>query len=288
MLAEMIQFLRPHSSGVYLDGTLGAGGYAEQILRASEPGGMVIGLDLDSQTLARTRRRLAEYGDRFRAEHAGFHETKKIMDDLNIKAVDGAVLDLGLSSEQLEDPERGFSFRFVGPLDMRFDTDAGQPLTDYLSTVSIQQLEEILSAYGNERYYRKVARGVLEARDRGKLETTEDLAGVVVRIIGARRGKIHPATRTFQALRIAVNRELENLTTALEQIPSFLKPGARFCVVSYHSLEDRAVKLSFRERKKRSDRWLVVTSRPIRASVGEIKQNPRARSARMRVLEAIS
>jgi 16S rRNA (cytosine1402-N4)-methyltransferase len=288
MLAEMIQFLGPHSSGVYLDGTLGAGGYAEQILRASEPDGMVVGLDLDSQALARTRRRLAEYGDRLRAEHAGFHETKKIMDDLNIKAVDGAVLDLGLSSEQLEDPKRGFSFRSVGPLDMRFDPDAGQSLADYLSTVSVQRLEEILSAYGNERYYRKVARGVLEARDRGKLETTEDLAGAVVRIIGARRGKIHPATRTFQALRIAVNRELENLTTALEQIPSLLKPGARFCIVSYHSLEDRAVKLAFREKKRHSGRWLVVTSRPIRASVEEIKQNPRSRSARMRVLEAIS
>ncbi len=288
MSEEMIQFLRPHSGGVYLDGTLGAGGYAEQILRGSEPDGMVVGLDLDSQALARTRRRLATYGARFRTKHAGFHETKKIMDDLNIKAVDGAVLDLGLSSEQLAAPKRGFSFRSVGPLDMRFDPDGGEPLVDYLSTVSIQQLEEILSAYGNERYYRKLARGLLEARDRGKLETTEDLAAVVLRIIGARRGKIHPATRTFQALRIAVNRELDNLTTALEQIPPLLKPGARFCIVSYHSLEDRAVKLSFRERKKQSDRWLVVTSRPIRASAEEIKRNPRARSARMRVLEAIS
>jgi 16S rRNA (cytosine1402-N4)-methyltransferase len=170
---------------------------------------------------------------------------------------------------------------------MRFDPTAGQPLVDYLSSISTQQLEGLLATYSNERYYRKLARGILEARDRSKLETTEDLARVVVRIIGARRGKIHPATRTFQALRIAVNRELDNLTTALEEIPLLLKRGARFCIVSYHSLEDRAVKLSFRERKKQPDRWLVVTSRPIRAAAEEIKLNPRARSARMRVLEAV-
>jgi 16S rRNA (cytosine1402-N4)-methyltransferase len=287
MLTEIIQFLRPHSSGVYLDGTLGAGGYTEEILRQSQPDGMVIGLDLDSQAIARTRQRLAEYGARFLAAHAGFHEAKKIVEDLDISAIDGAVLDLGLSSEQLEDPKRGFSFKSAGPLDMRFDSAAGQPLVDYLSSISTQELEKILSTYGDERYYRKLARGILQARDRGKLETTEDLAGVVIRIIGARRGKIHPATRTFQALRIAVNRELENLATALEGIPTLLKPGARFCIVSYHSLEDRAVKLSFRERKKQPDRWLVLTSRPIRAAAEEIKQNPRARSARMRVLEAV-
>src|SRR4030042_5192331 len=198
MLTEMIQFLRPHSSGVYLDGTLGDGGYTEQILRASGPDGMVIGLDLDFQAIARTRHRLSEYSARFRAAHAGFHEAKKIMEDLDIEAVDGAVLDLGLSSEQLEDPKRGFSFRSAGPLDMRFDTVAGQPLIEYLSTVSAHQLEEILATYGDERYSRKLARGILEARDRGKLETTEDLAGVIVRIIGARRGKIHPAKRAFQ------------------------------------------------------------------------------------------
>ncbi len=287
MLKEVIEFLRPHPSGVYLDGTLGAGGYTEQILRASEPGGMVIGLDLDFQAIARTRHRLAQYGERFRAVHAGFHKAKKILEDLDIDAVDGAVLDLGLSSEQLEDPKRGFSFRSAGPLDMRFDSAAGQPLVDYLSTISIRQLEEILSTYGDERYYKKLARGILEARDRGKLETTEDLAGVVVKLIGARRGKIHPATRTFQALRIAVNRELDNLATALEEIPLLLQPGGRFCIISYHSLEDRAVKLSFRERKKQSDRWLVATSRPIRPAAEEIKLNPRARSARMRILEAV-
>ncbi len=286
MLEEMIQYLRPHSGGVYLDGTLGAGGYSEQILRASEPDGVVIGLDLDPEAIARTRRRLTQYGARFRAVHAGFHEARKIVEELNIGAVDGAVLDLGLSSEQLDDPKRGFSFRSGGPLDMRFDPTAGEPLIEYLSTISIHQLEEILATYGDERYYRKLARGILDARNRGKLGTTEDLAGVVVGIIGSRRGKIHPATRTFQALRIAINREFDNLTTALEQIPLLLKPGARFSIVSYHSLEDRAVKISFRERKKQSDRWLVVTSRPIRAADEEIKLNPRARSARMRVLEA--
>jgi len=287
MLTEMIQALRPKSGGIYLDGTLGAGGYSEQILQASEPDGVVIGLDMDAAAVTRASERLTQYKGRFRTLHAGFHEAKKALQELSITVLDGAVLDLGLSSEQLENPERGFSFRSIGPLDMRFDVTAGRPLFDYLSGISVNQLEEILASYGNEKYYKKLARAILEARDRRELKTTHDLARVVERIIGSRRGKIHPATRTFQALRIAVNRELENLTSALEEIPSLLKPGGRFCVVSYHSLEDRGVKMSFRERKKAPHKWLIVTPRPIRPAAEEIKRNPRARSARMRVLEAV-
>ena len=267
--------------------TLGAGGYTERILRASEPDGKVVGLDLDPEAVVRTKERLKEFETRFNGVHAGFHEAKTILKELGISAVDGAVLDLGISSEQLEDPKRGFSFRSDGALDMRFDDTAGQPLIEYLWSISTQELEQILSQYGEERYFRRLVKAILESRNRGKLRTAQDLAEVVSRSIGSRRGKIHPATRTFQALRIAVNRELDNLKIALEEIPLLLKTGGRFCVVCYHSLEDRAVKLSFKERKKQQSKWLVVTPKPIRPTAAEIKLNPRARSARMRVLEAL-
>jgi 16S rRNA (cytosine1402-N4)-methyltransferase len=286
LVQEMLQYLRPHSRGVYLDGTLGAGGYAEAILDASRPGGEVVGLDLDPSAVNRTALRLQAHEHRFRAVHGGFHEAASILAGLGIEALDGAVLDLGLSSEQLEDPERGFSFRRNGPLDMRFDTTSEVAVLDLLETISVNRLEEILATYGEERYCKKLARGILEARRRGVLSTTQDLANVVSSVLAGRRGKIHPATRTFQALRIAVNRELENLSLALMDIPPLLKPGGRFCVVSYHSLEDRAVKRSFKDRSKEPQKWILVTPKPLRPSTEEMKNNPRSRSARMRVLEA--
>jgi 16S rRNA (cytosine1402-N4)-methyltransferase len=170
---------------------------------------------------------------------------------------------------------------------MRFDTSGGERALDLLRRISAKQLEEILATYGEERYCKKLSRGILAAIDRGTVETTLDLAELVNKLLGGRRGKIHPATRTFQALRIAVNRECENLDKALEDIPKFLAPGASLCIVSYHSLEDRAVKLAFREKKRDKERWALVTPRPIRPSVEEIRSNPRARSARLRVLTAL-
>jgi 16S rRNA (cytosine1402-N4)-methyltransferase len=287
LLQEMLEGLAPVSGGIYLDGTLGDGGYAEAILKASEPDGRVVGLDLDPAAVEGARVRLASFGERFVAIHGGFQDARTIMQSLQIGGLDGAVLDLGLRSEQVDDPSRGFSFRFKGPLDMRFDTSGGERVIDYLQRISAKELEEILATYGEERYCKMLARGILTARDRGKLETTLDLGELVGKLLGRRRGKIHPATRTFQALRIAVNRELENLDKALEHIPEVLIPGAALCVVSYHSLEDRAVKLAFREKKKEPGRWLIVTPRPIRPSLNEIKANPRARSARLRVLKAL-
>lgn len=286
LIAEILDALAPHSGGVYLDGTLGAGGYAEAILEASGQDGQVIGLDMDLKAVEKTRERLATYHDRFVAVHGGYQEAPRILASLGITAVDGAVLDLGLSSDQIDDPERGFSFRFEGPLDMRFDTTSGDDVLNYLKNISSKKLEEILATYGEERYCKKLSRGILEARDRGKLKTTLDLADVVTRLQGRRRGKIHPATRTFQALRIAVNREPENLDTALREMPLLLKPGGRLCVVCYHSLEDRAVKVAFKEKAKDKERWALVTAKPLRPSLNEIRMNPRARSARMRVLEA--
>lgn len=286
LIQEVLQMLRPRSGGVYLDGTLGAGGYSEAILNESGPDGRVIGLDLDSTAVERAGKRLEEFGDRFKAVHGGFQDAVSILESLGILAVDGAVLDLGLSSDQLDDPTRGFSFRWDSPLDMRFDTDAGQSVLEYLQTVSAKKLEEILATYGEERYCKKLSRALVDAGNRGELATTDDLVRVVTAHLGKRRGKIHPATRTFQALRIAVNREMENLSDALERIPSLLVPGGRFCVVSYHSLEDRQVKFSFRALKKSVDAWTLVTAKPVRPSPEEVRSNPRSRSARLRVLEA--
>lgn len=287
LVHEMLEALEPRSGGVYLDGTLGDGGYAEAILMRSEPAGRVIGLDLDPGAVESARDRLAAFGDRFVAVHAGFHQVPDVLESRGIPALDGAVLDLGLRSGQVDDPARGFSFRFEGPLDMRFDTSGGERALDLLRRISAKQLEEILATYGEERYCKKLSRGILAALDRGTLETTLDLAELVNKLLGGRRGKIHPATRTFQALRIAVNRECENLDKALEDIPNFLAPGACLCVVSYHSLEDRAVKLAFREKKRDKARWSIPTPRPIRPSPEEIRANPRARSARLRVLKAL-
>lgn len=288
LLREVVEALRPRSGGVYLDGTLGAGGYAEAILEASSPEGLLVGIDLDPEAVRRSQLRLERFGARFRPIHGGFHEARTILDGIGIAALDGAVLDLGLSSNQLDDPERGFSFRFAGPLDMRFDNTSGEGAVEWLQKVSTKKLEEILATYGEERYCKKLARGIMVARDRGELVTAQDLARVVAQIMGGRRGKIHPATRTFQALRIAVNRELENLEMALDDIPLLLKAGGRFCVVSYHSLEDRAVKVSFQQRKMELGKWIRVTPKPVRPSAEEMKNNPRARSAKMRVLESVS
>ncbi|MCA1959583.1 MAG: 16S rRNA (cytosine(1402)-N(4))-methyltransferase RsmH [Desulfomonile sp.] len=286
LLHEMLDALRPRSGGTYLDGTLGAGGYAEAILTASEPDGIVVGLDLDSAAVERAGQRLARFGTRFTGRHAGFQDAPDVLAELGIDRVDGAVLDLGLSSDQLEDPERGFSFALEGPLDMRFDTGSGPALSEFLNTVDAKELERIIAEYGEERYSRRIARGLVEARCRGTLGTTADLAGLVARLVPRREARIHPATRTFQALRIAVNRELDNIERGLAKIPRLLKPGGRLCVVSYHSLEDRLVKRSFQEKKKDPLNWAVVTPRPVRPSADEVHRNPRARSAKMRVLEA--
>ena len=287
LLQEVLKALAPRSGGVYLDGTLGDGGYTEAILNASEPDGRVLGLDLDPGAIDAVRARLAAFGDRFMPVHAGFQHVRTVLESQGLSALDGAVLDLGLRSGQVDDPARGFSFRFDGPLDMRFDASRGDRAIDLLRRISAKQLEEILATYGEERYCKKLARGILAALDRGALETTLDLAELISKLVGGRRGKIHPATRTFQALRIAVNQECENLDKALEDIPEFLAPEGCLCVVSYHSLEDRPVKLAFRARKRDSARWLIETPRPIRPSVEETRANPRARSARLRVLRAL-
>jgi 16S rRNA (cytosine1402-N4)-methyltransferase len=287
MCAEMIEALVPQDDGIYFDGTVGAGGYTEALLQASGPSGRVIGVDMDETAIESCNRRFLEYGDRVRLFHAGYHEVGAVLTELGIRTIHGAVLDLGLSSDQLHDAARGFSFQTAGPLDMRFDTSSGESVSQYLERISTNELEEILATYGEERYCKKLARAISTEVQRGGLETTKDLVRIVERLLGTRRGKIHPATRVFQALRIAVNHEVENLRLGLERIPQCLGEGARFCVVSYHSLEDREVKVSFRTRARERGTWRVVTPKPWRPTAAEVLNNPRARSARMRVLEAL-
>lgn len=288
LLNEMLQLLKPRAGGVYLDGALGAGGYSEAILTASGPDGVVVGLDLDPDAVRRARARLALFGERFRAVQGGFQDAPEILRRFGIHHIDGAVLDLGLSSEQLEAAERGFSFLRSGPLDMRFDPGAPESLADLLDRIPEEELARMIAMYGQEKRSRRIARAILSARVRGELTTTEDLARVIARSVKFGSGRIHPATRTFQALRIAVNRELENLERALEEIPDLLNPGGRFCVLSYHSLEDRRVKHSFRDKASPNrSKWLLVTKKPIRSPEEEIRANPRARSARLRALEAV-
>jgi 16S rRNA (cytosine1402-N4)-methyltransferase len=269
-----------------LDGTLGAGGYSEALLEASAPDGVVVGLDLDSTAVAAASQRLQRFGRRFVALHGGFDQAGSLLATVGLSSVHGAVLDLGLSSDQLEDPTRGFSFMRPGPLDMRFDTTGGDSLADLLRKVNRVELERILWEFGEEKRSREIAARICEARDAGLLNTVSDLVNVVVARNSRGKSRIHPATRTFQALRIAVNREMERLDAALRAIPGLLRPGGRFCVVSYHSLEDRKVKWAFREAASLDKTRRVVTKRPIRPSREEVLRNPRARSARLRALEA--
>lgn len=287
LLDEMLEIIRPRTGRVYFDGALGAGGWSEALLEASGPDGRVIATDLDPDALERSRERLRAYGDRFTAVHAGFHHATEVVRSLGYERIDGAALDLGLSSNQLEDPERGFSFRSDGPLDMRFDTTSGRSLAEVLDSTTAERLADIIYRYGEERHARKVARMIIEARNQRRLKTVADLADAVRRAV-RRTGKLDPATRTFQALRIAVNEEIANLEKALTDIPGLLNPGARFCVVSYHSIEDRLVKTAFREQTKGSAGRRLITRKPIRPSEEEIARNPRSRSARLRAIEAPS
>ncbi len=288
LLDEVIELLEPTDGGIYLDGTLGYGGYSLSILMKSSPTGIVYGFDVDKSAIEVATMRLSEFGDRFRPVHCGYHEAPEALGSLGVSSVDGIALDLGLSSTQIDDPERGFSFRFEGPLDMRFDTESGLTLMEMLKTIRVSDLEKVLREYGEERFASRIAKAIVEASRKRTLKTTSDLADLTVRVIPGRRGKIHPATRTFQGLRIMVNRELDNLKSALETLPGLLKSGARLCVVSYHSLEDRLVKIAFREIAKSSEKLRIVTPKPVRPTNEEARSNPRARSARLRALEAIA
>jgi len=276
--------LRP--GGTYIDGTVGSGGHASGILELSSPNGRLLGIDLDTQALQLAQEVLAGYGARVNLVHGSFARLSEIARKHGFYPADGVLLDLGLSTMQLSAPERGFSFQLDGPLDMRFDLSADTTAAHLVNTLPEAELADILYHYGEERMSRRIARAIVSARP---LRTTTELAHLVARTV-RRRGRIHPATRTFQALRIAVNNELEVLAQGLMQAIDVLTPGGRLVVIAFHSLEDRIIKNYFRQEAKGDAGKLgptlrLLTPRPIRPSAAERERNPRSHSAKLRAVE---
>ena len=278
MTAEVIDWLNPRPGAVMIDGTLGGGGHTRALAERVGAEGRIISLDRDTAALERAERNLA--GLPVELVHGNFCDLPEVLVELNLKMVDGVVLDLGLSSDQLADEERGFSFFSEGELDLRFDTTRGEPASGLINRLSAEHLADLIYKYGEERYSRRIARVIVEQRRQKRIETAAELAALVRRCIPRSRGnqQIDPATRTFQALRIAVNEELKSLEIALRRIPDCLAPEGRAVVISFHSLEDRRVKEAFRD----DPRYEVLTRKPVRPSEDEIAQNPRARSAKLR------
>lgn len=287
LLREILVALSVRPGGVYVDATLGGGGYARAILEASAPTGQLVAFDRDQEAIRLGRARLADFSERLHLVWGSFADIGKTLDRLGIPQVDGIIADLGLSSLQLDDAERGFAFSFEGPLDMRFDRSQGPTASDLVNELEEEELVSLLRDYGDERRARAIARRIVARRP---FRTTSELRRAIVSVTGPRRGRIDPATRSFQALRLAVNRELEALEAFLDRAPGRLAPGGRLAVVSYHSLEDRMVKWAFRDLAKAPNDadFRIVTKKPILPEAGEVRANRRARSAKLRTLERVA
>lgn len=295
---EVLEALQPRDGGLYVDGTVGLGGHASGILQASAPDGRLLGLDVDPQALELATKTLAEFGQRAVLKRGSYGDMAQHMAEIGWRKVDGILLDLGASSLQFDKAERGFSFQQEGPLDMRFDPQGALSAAQIVNEWPEDDLADILFQFGEERQSRRVAREIVKARP---VTNTMQLAGVISRALGGRKSGIHPATRSFQALRIAVNQELSTLDAALPQAVEALKPGGRLAVIAFHSLEDRAVKQFMRQESRdcicppeqpvctcgHVASIKEVSRRPLSASEDEIRSNPRARSARLRVAEKL-
>jgi 16S rRNA (cytosine1402-N4)-methyltransferase len=284
MAVEVVELLSAPSPLAIVDVTLGTGGHASAMLEAS-PNARLLGFDQDAAAIVHAREVLAKYEDRITLVQANFAEVSPVMREAGFAHADAILADLGMSSFALDDAARGFSFRLDGPLDMRMDQRAALSAYDLVNEEPEAELARIFREYGEERMPGRIARTIVEARRRRRIETTGELRALVERAIGPhRRGGIHPATRTFQALRIAVNREIESLEKFLHDTPAMLAPGGRLAVIAYHSLEDRAVKERFRE-LGRGDDYNNLTTKVIKPAQREVVENPRARSAKLRCLE---
>jgi 16S rRNA (cytosine1402-N4)-methyltransferase len=283
MLDEVVQWLRPRPDQVIVDGTLGAGGHTRTLAERVGEQGFMIALDRDPAALAAAEVTLR--GLAVKLAHSDFCELPEVMREVGIEHVDGILLDLGLSSDQLADESRGFSFDSAGPLDLRFDPARGEPAARLVNRLAERQLADLIYRYGEERFSRRIARAIVERRNEREIVSALELAEIVRRAIPHSRhlARIDPATRTFQALRIAVNGEMESLAIALRRLPDCLRPGGRLAVISFHSLEDRPVKEAFR----RDERLRNLTRKPIRPGDAEVAANPRCRSAKLRVAERI-
>lgn len=282
MLREVMDAIQPMQGGLYLDVTLGWGGHSEALLEA---GGHVVGCDQDPAALAAASDRLARFGDRFRPIKASFSELLSILSQQNLGPFHGIVADLGVSSPQLDQASRGMSFRMEGPLDMRMDPTRGETAAELIRRVSVEELANIFYYFGEERRSRSIARCVKQSDDRGELVTTLDLRRAIIRAVGpSRTGGVDPATRSFQGLRIAVNRELDEIEGLLFEAPRMLVPGGILSVISFHSLEDRLVKHALKDLVC----WEVLSKKPIYAGEEELVQNPRSRSAKLRSARLIT
>ena len=293
LVDEVISLLRCEPHQIHVDATLGGGGHALEILRRTAPDGIVIGIEWDEDALSEARNALKPFEDRTKIFRENFVSLPDILNSLKIKRVDGILLDVGLSSIQLEEKDRGFSLKSEGPLDMRMDQRTEVSAADLVNQLSEADLAETIYYYGEERWSRRIAKAIVEERRRGSIETTQALRKIVCQSIPRRFHfrRIDPATKTFQALRIRVNNELENLRQVLESGWTFLREGGRLCVISFHSLEDRIVKETFRKLAKEGEGsslggvLRIVTKRPITPSEEERMRNPRCRSAKLRCAE---
>jgi 16S rRNA (cytosine1402-N4)-methyltransferase len=291
MLQEVTSWLTAGNATCLCDGTVGYGGHAEALLEGMGDFGTLVGIDRDAEALAVCRQRLAKFGERVHLIQGVFVDVRRHLDHVGKSEVDGVLLDLGVSSRQLDDPKRGFSFQSDGPLDMRMDQSAGETAADLVSRLPENELADIIYQYGEERFSRRIARAIVQHRAERRLETTQELVTVIKGAVPSvyRHGRIHCATRTFQALRIAVNREIETLEPAIRAAIDVLRPGGRLAVISFHSLEDRIVKHTFRALAQDQDaRLAVLTKKPQLPSDEECGRNPRARSAKLRVAERTS
>jgi 16S rRNA (cytosine1402-N4)-methyltransferase len=282
--AEMLGTLAPAAGQTIVDATVGAGGHARLLAERLGPTGRLIGLDRDPAMLALAAARLEGYPATL--VHAPFDQLPQVLGELGITGVDGVLADLGISSDQMDTPERGFSFQQPGPLDMRMDPQEGEPASALLRRLSERDLADLFWKYGEERFSRRIARKIVETRRRTPLENTEQLADLLRHCIPRPRGRRHmidPATRVFQALRIATNDELGALARFLALLPDCVKPGGRAVLISFHSLEDRLVKHAFRNR----EHWSILTRKPVQPGEEEVRNNPRARSAKLRAARCL-
>jgi 16S rRNA (cytosine1402-N4)-methyltransferase len=300
---EVIRYLAPKAGGIYVDGTVGGGGHSRRILEVSGPDGVVLGFDRDEEAIRVASERLAPFGNRFRLFHKNFAELEGSLAELGIDHIDGMLLDLGVSSHQLDKQERGFSFQQEAPLDMRMDMSSGETAGSLVNSLSEKDLAGIIRDYGEERWAVRIAKRIVEARERAPVETTLQLVDIIKGAIPRAKweDRLHPATRTFQALRIAVNHELESLEKGLAAGIECLEKGGRVVVISFHSLEDRIAKNTFREFARgctcpkkapicvcgKTPLLKIITGKPILPGNDEILANPRSRSAKLRVAEKL-
>ena len=301
VLAEQtLHFLQPQPGGVYVDGTVGLGGHSERILKAMKGSGRLIALDRDEQALAHTRDRLSDHLETLELHHENFKNLPLIISNLGISGLDGCLVDLGVSSLQFDEPDRGFSFRNDGPLDMRMDADQRLTAEDLIHRLSAEELTDLFRRFGEEPQAKRIARVIVDSRSQKPLRSTCELADLIAKAKRPRKkSRIHPATQVFQALRIAVNQELDGLNTFITATIKLLKPGARFVVISFHSLEDRIVKKTFQLEAGRCICFKpgelctcprlpnieILTRKPVTPTESETDSNPRARSAKLRAVE---